>query len=88
MPLVCGRTLAVMDQHAAAERVRLEELQHEVACTPHCPHPCIAGLFSCSVARAKMPWTSNKFQSRIFQAGVMRSTPKRAQCLTVSASLQ
>ena len=30
MPLVCGPTLAIMDQHAAAERVRLEELQQEV----------------------------------------------------------
>ena len=30
MPLVCGRTVAIMDQHAAAERVRLEQLQHEV----------------------------------------------------------
>ena len=31
MPLVCGRTVAIMDQHAAAERIRLEQLQHEVA---------------------------------------------------------
>ena len=30
VPLVCGPTLAIMDQHAAAERVRLEELQQEV----------------------------------------------------------
>ena len=30
VPLVCGLTLAIMDQHAAAERVRLEELQQEV----------------------------------------------------------
>ncbi|CAL5218766.1 g485 [Coccomyxa viridis] len=30
VPLVCGRIVAIMDQHAAAERVRLEQLQQEV----------------------------------------------------------
>ena len=37
VPLVCGRTVAIMDQHAAAERVRLEELQDEVSLSPHAP---------------------------------------------------
>lgn len=30
MPLVCGSVLAVMDQHAADERVQLERLQAQV----------------------------------------------------------
>ena len=34
VPLVCGRIVAIMDQHAAAERVRLEQLQQEVTFLP------------------------------------------------------
>ena len=30
MPLVCGGVIAIMDQHAAHERVQLERLQHQV----------------------------------------------------------
>jgi DNA mismatch repair protein MLH3 len=30
IPLVCGNVLAVMDQHAADERVQLERLQAQV----------------------------------------------------------
>ena len=46
VPLVCGPTLAIMDQHAAAERVRLEELQQEAGCSHHL---CCA-LRSCGIA--------------------------------------
>ena len=51
MPLVCGRTVAIMDQHAAAERIRLEQLQHEVpASLMLCPilaHRHAHGNWSC-----------------------------------------
>lgn len=30
IPVICGSTLAVLDQHAAHERVRLEELRKQV----------------------------------------------------------
>ena len=52
VPLVCGRTVAIMDQHAAAERVRLEELQDEVSLSPRasCCSPCL-----CPSARIALP---------------------------------
>ncbi len=60
VPLVCGRTVAIMDQHAAAERVRLEQLQQEVACLLDALSPAHScgdahNCWHCIVA----PWAAN-----------------------------
>ena len=73
VPLVCGPTLAIMDQHAAAERVRLEELQQEVGspgwharrlllfilpCPQELWHRCAIAL--CKVDACRLAWHSDK----------------------------